>query len=40
MRFTVIKEIGDNYTPAKREVRFEFSLSSSKASDPSTTPFS
>ena len=37
---TVVKEIEDNYMPAKRaELRFEFSLSSPKANDPSTAPF-
>lgn len=37
---TVVKEIEDNYMPAKRaELRFEFSLSTPKANDTSTVPF-
>ena len=34
LRFTLVKEIKDSYTPAKKtELRFEFSFSSPKASD-------
>ena len=38
--FTLVKEIKDSYMPAKRtELRFEFSLSSPKASDLSSITF-